>query len=128
MKAKIKNFITVLVLFLVTLSYGQLTETEGKTEIVVDEIKVEDVKIEVSVDSAEEIESTFSIEDIEKIFDENTDSEEITFKIICNGEKMSNGESSSVSYSVKGNRKGKDLFIKSVDRIRKAAIKYYKNK
>ena len=54
--------------------------------------------------------------------------EELSFKIKCNGKKMSNGVKSSMSYEIKGNTNDKKTFLKNIEKLRKAAIKYYKSK
>jgi hypothetical protein len=97
--------------------------------VVVKEVtKVENMSIEVTVDSADDLESTFQVEDIIEILGDLSEDETISFKIICNGKKMSNGIKSHVSYKVDGNSNELDAFITTVEKVRTAAINYYNNK
>lgn len=89
---------------------------------------LENVSITVTVDSSDEIESTFNVEDIKRIIDDSKDNETVSFKIICNGKEMSNGEKSHVSYKIEGNSNKKESFLKGVEKIRTSAINYYNNK
>ena len=68
------------------------------------------------------------MEDIKEMLGGSASGEEMSFKITCNGKPMENGEESHVSYSVDGTTDKKEEFIKSVEKIREAAIKYYKYK
>ncbi|GGI55802.1 hypothetical protein [Winogradskyella haliclonae] len=121
-----KNLITVIALCLSASIFGQSLNLKG--EVKDNDVKVENVKIEVEVDSIEEIESTFTIEDFKQLLDETTEGEDLTFKIKCNGKKMSNGLKSSMSYEIKGNTSDKETFLENVTKLRKAAIKYYQSK
>lgn len=115
--------ILIKLLVILTLS---LTSTQAQN--LTAKINTSEVKIEVEVDSAEEIESTFTIDDFESLLNEADEGEELSFKIKCNGEKMSNGVKSSMSYEIKGNTSDKKTFLESIKKLREAAIKYYKSK
>ena len=121
-----KTVFTFLGLFIatVTLSYAQ----EVKGQLTMDDIEVKDLKISVSVDSAEEIKEVFDIKDIRELLKEVSHNEEVTFELICNGEMMSNGKKSSLTYKIDGNTNNIKDFIKRVKNIRKGAINYYNNK
>lgn len=121
-----KNVFTILMVLLTMVSFSQSKELEG--DVVIEDVKFNDLKISVEVDSAEEIESTFKVEDIMEILDDTDKNQKLHFEIICNGDKMSNGVKSSLSYKVEGNTDEIKSFYKSVKKIRKAAINYYKNK
>lgn len=126
-----KSVLTVIALCLMTSVLSQTASLSGNVEtkgVKVEKIKIEKVKIQIEVDSAEDIESTFLVTDFEDILNESNADEELIFKITCNGEKMSNGEKSSLSYEVKGNTNDKSDFLQKIDKIRKSAIKYYKSK
>lgn len=121
-----KNLIICLSLLLTTVAFSQ---TKSANDMVVKETtKIENVAVSIEVDSAEDIESNFKIDDIKEILDASSENETVSFKIICNGDKMFNGKKSSMSYKVEGNSNNKTSFIKSVEKIRNSAIKYYKNK
>ncbi len=91
-------------------------------------VKIESFSIKVEVDSAEEVESTFKIEDFVEILNEAQPNEDITFELKCNGKKMTNGTNSSMSYTIHGNTNEKEKFLASVEKVRSSAIKYYKTK
>jgi hypothetical protein len=90
--------------------------------------KVTDIKILVTVDSLEDLESTFKIKDIKKALNQVDDHENVSFEIVCKGEPISNGKNTTLSYRVNGNTENAKGFLKSIKTIRIAAIKYYKNK
>ncbi len=121
-----KILIKILVILTLSLTSSQAQNLTAK--INTSEVKIENIKIEVEVDSAEEIESTFTIDDFESLLNEADEGEELSFKIKCNGEKMSNGVKSSMSYEIKGNTSDKKTFLESIKKLREAAIKYYKSK
>jgi len=119
-----KTVFTILGLLIATVSFGQDLEAKVTTE----DTKITNLSVSVTVDSAEEVESTFDIKDIRSILNEVDDNEEISFEITCNGEAISKDVTRKVSYRITGNSNDKDAFLKNVKKIRKAAIKYYKNK
>lgn len=91
-------------------------------------VKIESFSIKVEVDSAEEVESTFKIEDFVEILNEAQPNEDITFELKCNGKKMTNGTNSSMSYTIHGNTNEKEKFLAGVEKVKSAAIKYYNSK
>ena len=121
-----KNLIKLLVILTLSLTFTQAQNLTAK--INTSEVKIENIKIEVEVDSAEEIEYCFTIDDFESLLDEADEGEELSFKIKCKRKEMSNGVESSMSYEIKGNTSDKKTFLKSIKKLREAAIKYYKSK
>ena len=121
-----KNVITSLALVVTMLGFSQSKTISGT--VVEEQPKLESVSVTVTVDSVEEIESTFKLEDIKEILDAADKDETIAFKIVCNGKTMSNGEKSYVSYSIEGNSNEPEDFLKGVEKIRTSAIKYYQDK
>jgi len=121
-----KNVITSLALIVTMLGFSQSKTISGT--VVEEQPKLENVSVTVTVDSAQDIESTFKVEDIKEILDSADKNEIVAFKIICNDRTMSNGEKSHVSYSVKGNSNKPEEFLNSIEKIRTSAIKYYQNK
>ena len=73
-----KNVIICLALLVSTFGFSQSNSTE-----INDNIKLKNVSIEVTVDSAEEIKSTFTTKGIKDLLDETDENEVVTFKIIC---------------------------------------------
>ncbi|MGS2727615.1 hypothetical protein ACU8DI_13480 [Psychroserpens sp. BH13MA-6] len=121
-----KNLAVVLGIFLTTISYAQ--ETSVDKEQVLKEVKLKDFGVSISIDSAEELESTFTIADIREILGELNVNEDVSFEVVCNGDKMSNGKTTTLTYKVNGNTSDINSFLKSVNKIRNAAINYYSNK
>ncbi|WP_323788424.1 hypothetical protein [Psychroserpens sp.] len=120
-----KTGFKIVMLLLVTISFGQTEINESKTTE--SNLKVSDLSVSVTVDSAQDLESTFKIKDIKALLNESINVENMSFEIICNGDLMSNGEKSKLSYKVNGNSKDVNGFLKHIKKMRKAAIKYYKN-
>ena len=121
-----KNLVKVLVL-----TFGMLFSVNAqnlKDNTRFKDVKIENVSIRVEVDSAEELESTFTVKDFEELLDQTEAGEELSFKIKCNGKKMSNGVKSSMSFSIKGNTDNKKDFLKNLAKLRNAAMNYYKSK
>jgi hypothetical protein len=121
-----KTVFTFLGLFIATVSFSQAQKLDGK--VITENTKITNLSVSVTVDSAEEVEATFNMKDIKTILNEVEGDEEISFEITCIGEKLSEGVTRKVSYRVTGNSKDKKNFLKSIKRIRKAAIKYYNDK
>ena len=121
-----KNLITSLALIITVIGFGQSKSING--EVTNEQPKLEDVSVTVTVDSAADIESTFKVEDIKEILESTDANETLSFKIICNGKRMSSGNKSHVSYSVEGNSNKPEEFLKGVEKIRASAINYYNNK
>lgn len=118
-----KNVFTILGLLLVTLSFSQSKNLKGIIKN--DEVQINNLSISVTVDSAEEVESIFNMNDVREILETLVDNQEVSFEIICNGNLMTNGEKSTLSCKVNGKSDNIDLFLKSVKKMRQAAINYY---
>ena len=121
-----KNLVTILLLLISTFGISQSKSLNASTTI--EDVKIQGLSVSVDVDSAEEVKSTFKIEDIKEILSSVSDNEEISFEIVCIGKPMFKEGKSRVSYKVNGNSKDIKGFLKSVKKIRKAAINYYKAK
>lgn len=93
-----KNVITSLVLLITAMGFSQTT-INNEAEIT-KTIKVENIAVVITVDSAEEIESSVTLDDIKDILALSEDDETVSFKIVCRGNYMSNGIKSSISYKV----------------------------
>ena len=121
-----KNLITGFALLVAVLGFSQSKSTSGM--VVKETVRVNNVAVVVTVDSADDIESTFKVEDFREILELSDDGEVVSFKIICNGDKMSSGVKSHVSYKIEGNSNDKEAFLFGIEKIRTAAINYYNNK
>lgn len=124
-----KKLILPLLLLIGSLGFSQ-TKSVEEIEIIkkIEETKVESVDVVVTVDNIEELESTFTIDDVKEVFDLSEGKESVSFKLVCNGEVMSSGKKSKMTYIVEGTSDDKETFVLRVEKIRNAAIKYYKNK
>lgn len=121
-----KNLILPLSLIIGVLGFSQSKSTE---EIEVrKETRVERVDVTVTVDSLEELASTFTLDDIRDMFELSDEDKTVSFKLVCNGKPMSNGKNSNMSYTVEGSSSEEAIFIKRVEAIKKAAMNYYQNK
>ncbi len=118
-----KKLFTILSLSLGALTFAQ----ENDIHVSYSENNFQDVTMEITIDSAEELESTFQVEDVKELL-ELTGGKSATFKLTCRGELMSNGKPSTMSYEIEKGDMSEKEFIKMVKKIRKAAIKYYDNK
>jgi hypothetical protein len=121
-----KNLITSLALLITLTGFSQSKIANGM--VIKETTRVENVSVEVTVDSAQEIESSFKIWDIKNILDASNDNETLSFKITCNDDKMSSGVKSKVSYKIEGSSNEFETFLIGVKKIRTAAINYYNNK
>jgi hypothetical protein len=119
-KTMSKN-ISISLAFLITISGFSQSKLVNGT-VVKETTRVENVSLEITVDSAEEIKSTFKFEDFREILELSDDDDVVSFKIICNGVK------SHVSYKIEGNSNDKEAFLFGIKKIRTAAINYYNNK
>lgn len=121
-----KNLVTSLILLISVVGFSQSQKVNGV--VVKETTKVENIAVTVTVDSAEEIESTFKMDDIKEIIEASQEDETLSFKIICNGKPMSNGVKSHMSYKIEGNSNESEEFLKGIEKLRASAIKYYNNK
>lgn len=121
-----KNLVTCLIVLATTFGFSQIKIGNGM--LVKKTTKVENVAVTVTVDSVEDIEKTFKVEDINRILENTDDDEALSFKIVCNGKTMSNGKKAHLSYKIKGNSNEVDVFLKGVEKLRASAINYYNNK
>lgn len=121
-----KILITSLALLISLAGFSQ--SLSGKASIDQKVTKVENMAVTITVDSAEELKSVFTIEDIKELMEESSKDESISVKIICNKKGQSTGVESQVSYKVEGNSDERKNFLKTVEKIRTAAIKYYDEK
>ncbi|MFT4610681.1 MAG: precorrin-2 methylase [Glaciecola sp.] len=121
-----KTVFTILGLLIAAVSFSQTQDLVGK--VTTENTKITNLSVAVTVDSAEEVESTFNMKDIKNILNEIEDNGEISFEIICKGDDMINGTKSTLSYRVNGNSSDLKGFLKRIKKIRKAAIRYYNNK
>jgi hypothetical protein len=117
-----KTLVTILGLSLGSMLFAQKT---SMTNAVNHKQINQEVTMEVTVDSAEDLEQTFKVQDIIDLM-EMAEGSSARFKLTCRGERMSNGEFATMSYAIeKGDISDKE-FVKMVKQLRKAAIAYYK--
>jgi hypothetical protein len=120
-----KNVLTCLALVLATLGFSQNPRNEKIGNL--SQAKITNLEVVVTVDSAKDIEKTFKVEDIKEILKESDPNEEISFSLVCNRAKMSNGKKSTMTYKIEGNSNEPEEFLSLVSKLRSSAIKYYNN-
>ncbi|OZV67184.1 hypothetical protein [Winogradskyella aurantia] len=118
-----KNLILPFLLFVGALGFSQ---SESIEDMEITKEKVERLGVVITVDSLEELESTFNIADIKNMFDLTSKDKTVSFELVCNGEPMSNGKKSHMSYKIEGSSNDEEAFLKRVETIKKVAIKHYK--
>jgi hypothetical protein len=119
-----KNLITSLCLMLFAFGVAQAQTVKDK----MDTAEINSFSVKVEVDSAEDLESTFKIKDIEDALEILENGQDISLEIICNGEKMTNGINSSLGLKIKGNTDKKEEFLVLAKKIRSAALNHYNKK
>ena len=126
-----KKILTGIALIVASTTIAQTINVEKTSEEqkahICEKAELKSVSIEVSVDSLEELKTTFTKKDIKEILDHSAPNEEITFKIVCNGRNTDDGLKSHATYEIKGNTDDKDFFLNLIGKVRTAAIKYYKS-
>ena len=118
-----KKLFTILSLSLGIIGFAQETNYNLNDA----ETSVSNIAMEVTVDSVEDLESTFKMKDLKEML-EFTGSKDMTFKLTCRGELMSNGEYSTMSYEVEKGDMSDKQFIRLVKELQKSAIEYFNNK
>lgn len=121
-----KTVIKFLICVMTTVGMAQTVTTVELEEE--KEVKINEISVSISVDSAEEVMSTFDIKDIKELIAEVESNKDLNFEITCNNQNTTSGTPSSLTYRIKGNSDDQKKFIKGIKELRQAAIKYYKNK
>lgn len=120
-----KHLIKTLLLLITFIGISNAQSITG--EVNENQLLIEGFNLTVTVDSLSDLESTFKIEDLKLLIEDTKTNQTISFKIICNGKPMSNGEASYMSYEVSGNSAKSEDFLKKAEKIFLAAKKYYKD-
>ena len=121
-----KHLIALSLILLPLIGFSQ-NEKKDSSQIK-KQVKFESFDVTVTINSAKELEETFKMEDIIEIINTTDENEELSFKIICNGDTMSNGQKSNLTFKVDGSSDKKENFLEQVEKIRTTAIKYYNSK
>lgn len=95
-----------------------------------DTFKVEALSIEVTIDSVEELKTTFEEQDLEELFMIMEADEEIAFKLNCTFEEAKDKLKGSMTYVIKGKANEKEKLKKSIKKAKATVLKFYnlKNK
>lgn len=121
-----KYVCTMLSLLFVSLTFGQSEKGTQKTTR--QHLEISDIDVSVTVDSIEDIESTFELESIKELLEVSIDIETIAFQIVCNDTKSNLGTQRQLSYKVEGKYEDINTLIERVKKMKQAAINFYKNK
>ena len=89
-------------------------------------VKLENFSINVTVDSIKDLKSTFKVGDFEDVLEDVAPNQAILFKLTCNNQSK-NGRNN-ISYTITGNSNKPEAFLEHIQKVRKSAIEYYKNK
>lgn len=123
-ESRIKTIILSLAMLFSLVSFSQ-TEPEKKT---VKTTNVQAFSLEITIDSIEELESIFMTEDLEELFLITEDNEDITFTLNCNFKEAKDKMEGHISYTIKGNTNDKEKLVKSLEKVKTSALKFYKSK
>jgi len=96
---------------------------ENNVKISLDETQFNEVSMELTIESAEDLEETFKMEDLVELMD-MSNGKSAKFKLTCRGERMTNGEFSTMSYAIEQGNMTEKEFIRVVKKLRKSAIQY----
>ena len=121
-----KTVIKLLVCLMTTVGLAQSTDLQEDDQE--RDVKINEISVSISVDSADEVISTFDIKDIKELIGEVEPNKALNFEIICNNINANSGSPSALTYRIQGNSDDQKEFLKRVKELRKAAIKYYNNK
>ncbi|WP_179335658.1 hypothetical protein [Winogradskyella costae] len=124
MKSKIhdcfslKKVFTCLVLLISVVGYSQ-SKVEDKS------VKIDAISIEVTIDSFEELESTFKAEDLDELFKMMDSNEELSFTLNCSFSEVKDNLKGSMTYTVMGRADEKTKFLKNIEKMKATALKFY---
>lgn len=121
-----KTFMTTCLIAMASFLYAQHYNLNG--EITMENIKTDGMSVSVTVNSASDIEKTFKTNDLKELFEMLGEGEGLSFEMVCESKTAKTSVSKSVSYRAVGNSDEKEEFLKTVGKIRTAAINYYNTK
>ncbi|OUS00416.1 hypothetical protein A9Q86_10620 [Flavobacteriales bacterium 33_180_T64] len=116
-----KNLISCLILLISFIGFSQ-SKTEKEAFKIT---KIEAIGIEVTIDSVEELESVFKVEDVEELFSLSEADGTITFTLNCDFDASKNNLKGSMTYTVKGEVNEKAEFLKNIKKAKAIALKFY---
>ncbi|MGJ8547934.1 hypothetical protein [Winogradskyella wichelsiae] len=124
MKSKIrdcfslKKVFTCFVLLISVVGYSQ-SKVEDKS------VKIDAISIEVTIDSFEELESTFKSEDLDELFKMMDGNEELSFTLNCSFSEDKDNLKGSMTYTVVGSANEKSKFLKNIKKMKATVLKFY---
>ena len=124
MKSKIrdcfslKKVFTCFVLLISIVGYSQ-SKVEDKS------VKIDAISIEVTIDSFEELESTFKAEDLDELFKMMDSNEELSFTLNCSFSEVKDNLKGSMTYTVMGRANEKSKFLKNIEKMKATVLKFY---
>ena len=89
----------------------------------IEKFKIESFAVNVTVDSLEDLNSTFNLNDFDELLDKVSPDQTISFKLTCNNQ--SKNEQNHISYSFDGNSNKPDEFREQIAKIRNSALNFY---
>jgi hypothetical protein len=97
----------------------------SQTEIEKEQVKVEALSIEITIDSAEELDTTFKEQDLEELFEMTDADEEVTFILNCTFEAAKDNLKGHLKYTVKGKTNEKEKLFNDIKKAKATALKFY---
>ncbi len=114
----LKKVLTCLVMLISVVGFSQSKVEE-------ESVKVDTFSIEVTIDSPEELESTFKAEDLDELFKMMDSNEELSFTLNCSFSEGKDNLKGSMTYTVLGRANEKSKFLKNIEKMKATALKFY---
>ncbi|MGV6830769.1 MAG: hypothetical protein ACWA5P_04280 [bacterium] len=118
-----KNLIIYLLMIAAQFAVSQ--NLEGSAYEQDTETQLKDFKMSVVVDSEADLNKTFTMNDLDQLINRVSEDQSVSFELTC--KTTANKASKSISYKIEGNASDIESFREGVVKIRKAAVKYFKN-
>ncbi|SDI36177.1 hypothetical protein [Winogradskyella thalassocola] len=114
----LKKVLTCLVMLISVVGFSQSKVDE-------ESVKVDAFSIEVTIDSLEELESTFKAEDLDELFMMMDNNEELSFTLNCSFSEVKDNLKGSMTYTVVGRANEKEKLLKNIEKMKATALKFY---
>ncbi|REE08010.1 hypothetical protein DFQ09_10971 [Winogradskyella pacifica] len=114
----LKKVLTCLVLLISVVGFSQ-SKVEDKS------VKIDAFSIEVTIDSLEELESTFKAEDLDELLEMMDNNEELSLTLNCSFSEAKDNLEGNMTYTVTGRANEKTKFLKNIEKMKATALKFY---
>lgn len=122
-----KTLKTIVTSCVILITFTGISQVKNKqTNVNYLKTGVTNLKIEVNAKSLQELEGSFSILDLETVFEDMEVHDDVEFKITCTkASDYITDSKKKISYKITGNVKDKVVFLKMANSIYYSAKKYY---